>query len=84
MTNLSKDEIEAVVRDTVRETLFSLGLDAADNKAVEEVRKDMAHLRKWRKSVDQVQSTTFMVALGIVVTGVMGAIWLGIKAMLGQ
>lgn len=84
MSNLSKDEIEEIVKSTVQQTLFNLGLDGTDQDNVKELRADMAHLRKWRVSVEQVQSTSFMLALGIVVTGIMGALWLGFKAMLGQ
>lgn len=81
---LTRDEVEEIVKSTVAQTLFNLGLDSSAPDSIVELRKDMAHLRKWRQSVDQVQSTTFMVALGIVITGIMGALWLGFKMMLGQ
>jgi hypothetical protein len=79
---MTKDEVEEIVRSTVAQTLFNLGLDSSAPDSIVELRKDMAHLRKWRNSVEQVQSTTFMVALGIVFTGMMGALWLGLKSML--
>jgi hypothetical protein len=37
-----------------------------------------------RKSVEQAQSYTFKAVITIIVTGVVGAVWLGIKVMLGK
>jgi len=42
------------------------------------------HLRRWRKSVEQAQSFTFKAAITIIVAGFLGAVWLGIKVMLGK
>jgi phage terminase large subunit len=49
-----------------------------------EIRADFQHLRRWRKSVEQAQSYTFKAAITIIVTGLVGAIWLGIKGALGK
>jgi PBSX family phage terminase large subunit len=49
-----------------------------------EMRADFQHLRRWRKSVEQAQSYTFKAVITIIVTGFVGAVWLGIKAMLGK
>jgi ABC-type transporter Mla maintaining outer membrane lipid asymmetry permease subunit MlaE len=53
-------------------------------KTVTEMRADFQHLRRWRKSVEQAQSFTFKAVITIIVTGVLGAVWLGVKAMLGK
>ena len=53
-------------------------------KTVTEMRADFQHLRRWRKSVEQAQSFTFKAAITIIVTGVVGAVWLGVKVMLGK
>jgi ABC-type transporter Mla maintaining outer membrane lipid asymmetry permease subunit MlaE len=42
------------------------------------------HLRRWRKSVEQAQSYTFKAVITIIVSGFVGAVWLGIKVMLGK
>jgi hypothetical protein len=42
------------------------------------------HLRRWRKSVEQAQSYTFKAVITVIVTGFVGAVWLGIKVMLGK
>jgi hypothetical protein len=49
-----------------------------------ELRADLQHLRRWRKSVEQAQSYTFKAVITIIVTGFVGAVWLGIKVMLGK
>jgi phage terminase large subunit len=45
---------------------------------------DLQHLRSWRKSVEQVQSYTFKAVVTVVVTGLVGAAWLGIKLILSK
>ena len=50
----------------------------------QELRADFQHLRRWRKSVEQAQSFTFKAAISIIVTGFVGAVWLGVKVMLGK
>jgi len=49
-----------------------------------ELRADFQHLRRWRKSVEQAQSYTFKAVITIIVAGFVGAVWLGIKVMLGK
>jgi hypothetical protein len=49
-----------------------------------ELRADFIHLRKWRKSVEQAQGLTFKVIVTALVTGFVGAVWLGFKTLLGK
>jgi hypothetical protein len=49
-----------------------------------ELRADFQHLRRWRKSVEQAQSYTFKAVITIIVAGVLGAFWLGIKVTVGK
>ena len=49
-----------------------------------ELRADFQHLRRWRKSVEQAQSYTFKAVITIIVSGFVGAVWLGVKVMLGK
>jgi ABC-type transporter Mla maintaining outer membrane lipid asymmetry permease subunit MlaE len=53
-------------------------------KYIGELRADFQHLRRWRKSVEQAQSYTFKAVITIIVTGFVGAVWLGVKVMLGK
>jgi hypothetical protein len=48
------------------------------------MRADFQHLRRWRKSVEQAQSYTFKAVITIIAAGFVGAVWLGIKVMLGK
>jgi hypothetical protein len=48
------------------------------------LRADFQHLRRWRKSVEHAQSYTAKAVVTVIVTGFVGAIWLGVKVMLGK
>jgi hypothetical protein len=76
-----QDDIDAAVVKTVATILISFGIEEEDRQ---ELRADFQHLRRWRKSVEQAQSFTFKAIITIIVTGVLGAVWLGVKAMLGK
>jgi DUF1009 family protein len=71
---------DAVIK-TIAAILQSFGIEEEDKK---EFRADFVHLRKWRLSVEQAQSYTFKAAVTIIVTGFLGAVWLGFKALLGK
>jgi hypothetical protein len=74
-----------VIRETVRETLISLGVDHTnpievqkDFAALRELRKltedpdyirDQLHLRRWRKAVDTVENKGILAALWFVIIG---------------
>ena len=70
----SMDDIAIKTMATI---LAAFGIDADDTK---EIRADFQHLRSWRKSVELVQTTSFKTAVGILVTGTLAALWLGIQA----
>jgi hypothetical protein len=74
-------EIDAVVLKTVATILTSFGIEEGDRR---ELRADFQHLRRWRRSVEQAQSYTFKAVITVIVTGLLGAIWLGIKATLAK
>jgi hypothetical protein len=96
MMSMSEDELRHIVRAVLEEEkaarteiaedvvlkavvtiLTSFGIEEDDRV---ELRKDFDHLRRWRKSVEQAQSYTFKAAITIIVSGFIGAVWLGIKA----
>lgn len=78
---LRQDDIDAVVLKAVATTLTSFGIEEQDRA---ELRADFQHLRRWRRSVEQAQSYTFKAVITIIVSGFVGAVWLGIKATLGK
>lgn len=74
-------DLDAVVLKTIATILTSFGIEEEDRK---EVRADFQHLRKWRQSVEQAQSYTFKAVITIIASGVVGAIWMGIKIAMGK
>ena len=73
--------IDAVAYKTIATLLTSFGIDDEDRI---ELKADFAHLRRWRKSVEQAQSYTFKAVITVIVGGFLGALWLGFKTMVGK
>ncbi|MEY9103942.1 hypothetical protein ABH999_000138 [Bradyrhizobium yuanmingense] len=78
---LQQESIDAIVLKAVASVLASFGIEDDDRK---ELRADFQHLRRWRKSVEQAQSYTFKAVITVLATGLMGAVWLGVKVVLGK
>ncbi len=78
---LQYSSIESAVQKAVAAILTSFGMEEEDRK---ELRADLQHLRRWRKSVEQAQNYTFKAVITVIVTGLVGAAWLGFKVMLGK
>jgi hypothetical protein len=78
---LHREDVDAIVLRAVATTLTSFGIEEEDRR---ELRADLQHLRRWRKSVEQAQSYTFKAVITVIVTGFLGAVWLGVKIMLGK
>jgi hypothetical protein len=78
---LQQANIDAIVLRTVASVLASFGIEDDDRK---ELRADFQHLRRWRTSVEQAQSYTFKAVITVIATGLMGAVWLGVKVVLGK
>ena len=76
-----RDDVDAIVQRAVATTLTSFGIEEEDRR---ELRADLQHLRRWRKSVEQAQSYTFKAVITVIATGLMGAVWLGVKVVLGK
>jgi reverse gyrase len=75
--DITIDDIDAIVRrssrEAVYETLAALGFELEDREGREELRADLAHLRRWRISVERVGSRAMMTAVTVIVTGSIGA-----------
>jgi len=72
---------DEIVLKTISAILTSFGMDDEDRK---EIRADFIHLRRWRKSVERVETVGWTAAITCIVTGILGALWLGFKALLGK
>ncbi len=73
--------IDGAIQKAIVSTLAAFGIEEEDRR---ELRADLQHLRRWRSSVEQAQSYTFKAAITIIVSGLVGALWLGVKVMLGK
>lgn len=73
---MTEAEVKRIVAESVDQTLTRLGVDVTDPL---EFQKDMAHLRAWRESVATVKKQGLITAVGIVVAGIIGLVWLAIK-----
>jgi hypothetical protein len=73
--------IDDVVLKAVATILTSFGIEDEDRN---ELRADFTHLRKWRQSVEQAQSYGFKIIITSIVGGLIGALWLGFKTVLGK
>jgi hypothetical protein len=78
---LQRDDIDAIVLRAIATILTSIGIEEEDRK---ELQADFQHLRRWRKSVEQAQNYTFKAVITVIVAGFLGAVWLGVKVMLGK
>lgn len=78
---LWQEDIDAVVLKAVATTLTSFGIEEDDRS---DLRADFLYLRRWRRSIEQAQSHTLKAVITVIVTGFVGAVWLGIRATLGK
>lgn len=78
---LHNADVDEVVLKTLTTILTSFGIEEEDRV---ELRADFQHLRRWRKSVEQAQGYTFKIVVTAIVGGIVGAVWLGFKTMLGK
>lgn len=72
---------DEVVMKAVATILTGFGIEDDDRK---ELRADFDHLRRWRKSVEQAQTYGLKAMITVLVTGLLGALWLGFKASVGR
>jgi len=78
---LHNNEVDEVVLRTIATILTSFGIEEEDRA---EIRADFVHLRRWRKSVEQARGFGLKAIVTVIVSGVIGAFWLGFKTMIGK
>jgi hypothetical protein len=72
---MTDEDARAIARATVREMLLTLG---ADPDEPVELQKDFAFVRAWRLSTETVKRQGLKTAVGVIVTAVLGLLWLAI------
>jgi hypothetical protein len=70
---------EESAKKAVRELLLTLGVDASKSDEIRAMQRDFAHLRIWRESVDTMRTKGLLVAAGIIVSGIAGAVWMAVR-----
>ena len=78
--NLSGEEVRQIVRQELERALTGVGLDW-DNQASQQA--DLAWLHEMRTTTQSAVRHAVTVAMGLIVTGLIGAIWIGVKFFFG-
>lgn len=73
---MTHEEISKIVEQTVDKTLERLGIDTSDPIAMQ---RDFSHVRAWRESTEAIKRKGFLTIVGIVITGICGAVWLAVR-----
>ncbi len=76
-----KNGTDEVVLRTVAAILTTFGMDDDDRQ---ELKRDFQWLRRWRISVEQAGGFTVRAIVTVVISGFIGALWLGFKIMVGK
>lgn len=79
MITLSREELKGLVSETVDETLIKLGLEPSE---VGDMQRDFIFLRQMRETHEQIKNKSLVILLGMVITFTVGALILGLKALL--
>lgn len=78
---MTQEEMRRLAREIVQETLREMGLQVDDPI---EMQRDFSHLRNWRLSVQAIQTRSLLSVFTILIAGLAGAVWLGIKTQLNN
>lgn len=79
--DIQREQFDQLTLRTISTILTAFGMDENDRV---EIRADLIHLRQWRKSTEAVKRAGWVTMAGIVVSGALGALWLGFKTALGK
>lgn len=77
------NEQKELVRTTVHEVLFQLGLSADDHEEVAELRKDFNWTRNARQTSEKVGMHGLLAVVTVAVGGALAAVWIGLQQQLG-
>lgn len=76
---LTRDEIKELITATVKDTLTSLGVDVSNPMAMQ---RDLQTVREFRVAIEAIKKQGLLAAVGVVVTGLLAVLGLGIKSWL--
>ena len=71
-----RDIARTAAREAVHEMMIGLGADVSNPAAMIEMQKDFQSLREWRQSMQAVRRHGLITAVGVIVVGVLGIIYM--------
>lgn len=74
--NEVREIAQAAARAAVHEMMITIGVDASKPEAMIEMQKDFQSLREWRRSMESVRRHGLLTAVGVIVVGILGLIWM--------
>lgn len=77
---LIEDVAQEAANKAVEGALTKLGVD---HQNPIEMQQDFARLREWRTSVDAIRRKGILTVVGVLVTGALAALWVGLGLSLG-
>lgn len=82
MSQVPHEDVKLIAAEAARaavlEMLVTLGINARDPDAILDMQKDFAYVRVWRQSIDTVKTQSIKTAVGVLVTGLLGALYVAI------
>ena len=76
---MSAEDIKQVAveaaRAAVSELFLTMGVDTSDSKSLLDLQRDFAHVRAWREASETVKNAGLKAAVGVLVTGFLGAVY---------
>jgi hypothetical protein len=80
--SLTKEEIERIVKETVKEALLSLGVITSTDNDIVSLQGDMAWLRKQRIATEEISKWVRRGLITTVLSGILYVFWEGLKLAL--
>lgn len=78
------DAIEEIVEKTVRRVLLDLNIDVSTPEKVLQFRRSMTELGEWQTSMRHIKQAGLLAAVGVIVSGVLAALWLGFQNLMNR
>lgn len=77
--SITEEELRKLMTDTVHETLTLIGIKHEDPV---EMQRDFTHLRDWRIAVEGAKKKSFWGIIGVLTSGLIGLLWMGLQGFL--
>lgn len=85
--NITREDMREVAEEAAEKAvcrmLLSLGVDANDPKAIIRFQADLLMLKRWGEAQNVVRTTGIKTLIGVLVTGTLALVWMGLRAKLG-